>query len=621
MSAFGDLQDLLQDFLTEAGELLEEVDSKLVELEQHPSDNELLNTVFRGFHTIKGGAGFLEASAMVSLCHRTENLFDLLRSGKLLLTPEMLDIILAATGEVRRMFSEMGSNAQPSAAPAALLEALELAAEGKPFVWGQQAVDSTPEPVAMPDDFSFEDFGTAVDGQASESAIDGFDWAGLYTAVTGRQPKEAERASQEAKMATEAVSRQAAAAVRQRQEQKPAPKSTPIPVSGNKESTIRVDTGRFDQILNLSGEIGLTKNRLNCLRQSIMQGDDGENTRKTLDFVIGQLDMLVSDLQTAVMKARMQPVGRVFQKYSRLARDVARQIGKDVELLVAGAETEVDKTILEELNDPLVHLVRNAVDHGIEPIEDRRKANKPTRGTVNLSARQTGDHIVIEITDDGRGMRPEVLRQKAIEKGLITAEQAGQLNIQDSLQLIFLPGFSTKTEITDISGRGVGMDVVKTNIQRLNGRIEVHSEPGQGSRITILLPLTLAILPVLMLKLEEQAYSLPLSCVREIISINQENVQQVNGRPTLVVRGDVLPVLDLAELIGRHSSQTNKVGVLAVSGNKACVLAVDSLIGQDEVMIKPLEGIKPKGVSGATLSGEGLLVLVLELREILEGVL
>lgn len=329
--------------------------------------------------------------------------------------------------------------------------------------------------------------------------------------------------------------------------------------------------------------------------------------------------MLVSDLQSAVMKARMQPVGRVFQKYSRLARDVSRQLGKDVELVIEGAETEVDKSILEELNDPLIHLVRNAVDHGIETIADRTACGKNPKGIVNLSARQTGDHIVIEIQDDGRGMRPEIIREKAVEKGLISAEEAGQLSVQESLQLIFLPGFSTKDQISDISGRGVGMDVVKTNIQRLNGRIEIQSEPGHGSTITILLPLTLAILPVLMLKLEEQIYSLPLSCVREIIPIEEDKVQYVGGKPTMVVRGEVIPLLDLATLIGRESAPTPKVGVLTISGNKACILAVDSLVGQDEVMIKPLDGVKPKGVAGATLSGEGLLVLVLELRELIEG--
>jgi two-component system chemotaxis sensor kinase CheA len=266
-----------------------------------------------------------------------------------------------------------------------------------------------------------------------------------------------------------------------------------------------------------------------------------------------------------------------------------------------------------------VHLVRNAVDHGIETIEERIAVGKNGKGTVNLSARQTGDHIVIEIQDDGKGMRPEVIRDKAIEKGLISVDEASQLNTQECLQLIFLPGFSTKDQISDISGRGVGMDVVKTNIQRLSGRIEIESESGRGSKITIFLPLTLAILPVLMLKLEEQVYSLPLSSVREIIPIEAGKIQEVSGKPTLVVRGEVIPLLDLAKLIGRPTSSKNKVGVLAVSGNKSCILAVDSLVGQDEVMIKPLDGLKPKGVAGATLSGEGNLVLVLDLRELLEG--
>lgn len=609
MSAFSDVE-LLQDFLTEAGDLLEDVDSKLVELEQSPEDAELLATVFRGFHTIKGGAGFLEATHLVELCHKTENLFDKLRSKKLILDAEMMDSIMAATGEVHRMFGEMRNGHQPGAAPGELLDALDAAIEGRTAAVVQAAVE-----VAVPVEVNPSPVAAAPTLVGSD---DDLDWAGLYEAVVGVAPRELEQAALSTDMATEAIARQAAAAVRP----KAAPAKPKAPAASSaqpKENTIRVDTARFDQILNLSGEIGLTKNRLNCLFQTIASGVTNDELIKSLDTVVGQLDMLVSDLQSAVMKARMQPVGRVFQKYSRLARDVSRQLGKDVELVIEGAETEVDKSILEELNDPLIHLVRNAVDHGIETIVDRTACGKNPKGIVNLSARQTGDHIVIEIQDDGRGMRPEVIRDKAVEKGLISAEEAGQLSVQDSLQLIFLPGFSTKDQISDISGRGVGMDVVKTNIQRLNGRIDINSEPGHGSTITISLPLTLAILPVLMLKLEEQIYSLPLSCVREIIPIEEDKVQYVGSKPTMVVRGEVIPLLDLATLIGRESAPTPKVGVLTISGNKACILAVDSLVGQDEVMIKPLDGIKPKGVAGATLSGEGLLVLVLELRELIEG--
>jgi len=611
MSAFSDVE-LLQDFLTEAGDLLEDVDSKLVELEQSPEDAELLATIFRGFHTIKGGAGFLEATHLVELCHKTENLFDKLRAKTLLLNAEMMDSIMAATGEVHRMFGEMRNGQQPAAAPGELLEALDAAIEGRSIQASApvaEEVDFAPVSVPTPQ----------ASAPPTFSSDDDLDWAGLYEAVVGVPPRELQQAAISTEMVTEAISKQAAAAVRPKAAP-PAKAKAPAPAAATaKENTIRVDTARFDQILNLSGEIGLTKNRLNCLFQAFSTGATSEELIKSLDTVVGQLDMLVSDLQSAVMKARMQPVGRVFQKYSRLARDVSRQLGKDVELVLEGAETEVDKSILEELNDPLIHLVRNAVDHGIETIEDRIACGKNPKGIVNLSARQTGDHIVIEIQDDGRGMRPEILREKAVEKGLISAEEAGQLSTQESLQLIFKAGFSTKDQISDISGRGVGMDVVKTNIQRLNGRIEIQSEPGQGSTITILLPLTLAILPVLMLKLEEQIYSLPLSCVREIIPIEDDKVQHVGSRPTMVVRGEVIPLLDLATLIGRESAPTPKVGVLTISGSKACILAVDSLVGQDEVMIKPLEGVKPKGVAGATLSGEGLLVLVLELRELIEG--
>jgi two-component system chemotaxis sensor kinase CheA len=610
MSAFSDVE-LLQDFLTEAGDLLEDVDSKLVELEQSPEDADLLATVFRGFHTIKGGAGFLEATHLVELCHKTENLFDLLRSKKLVLDAEMMDSIMAATGEVHRMFGEMRNGHQPGAAPQELLEALDAAIEGRTMA-------PVAAPVAQVAAAAPEPSQPKTLNELAQISEDDLDWAGLYEAVVGVPPRELEQAALSTDMATEAISKQAAAAVRPKAPPPKAKAAQPA-AAAQKENTIRVDTARFDQILNLSGEIGLTKNRLNCLFQAFASGASNEELIKSLDTVVGQLDMLVSDLQSAVMKARMQPVGRVFQKYSRLARDVSRQLGKDVELVIEGAETEVDKSILEELNDPLIHLVRNAVDHGIETIADRTACGKNPKGIVNLSARQTGDHIVIEIQDDGRGMRPEIIREKAVEKGLISAEEAGQLSVQESLQLIFLPGFSTKDQISDISGRGVGMDVVKTNIQRLNGRIEIQSEPGHGSTITILLPLTLAILPVLMLKLEEQIYSLPLSCVREIIPIEEDKVQYVGGKPTMVVRGEVIPLLDLATLIGRESAPTPKVGVLTISGNKACILAVDSLVGQDEVMIKPLDGVKPKGVAGATLSGEGLLVLVLELRELIEG--
>ena len=602
MNALTDMQDLLQDFLTEGGELLDDVDQKLVELEHNVQDKGLLNTIFRGFHTIKGGAGFLDAPAMVELCHRTENLFDQFRSDKLTLTPEMLDVILAATGEVKRMMGEMSGFTSPQPAPAELLEALDTCLKGEAPVRKKPATAAAAPAAAAP---------------APMPANGEFDWGGLYHVLTGKtEDAEGKPVLLVAPAALPARAEEHAPVARA-----PRPAAGGPPGGGNvgKDGTMRVDTTRFDQILNLSGEIGLTKNRLNCLRTDMVRGAQGGDTLKTLDTVLGQLDMLVSDLQSAVMKARMQPVGRVFQKYSRLARDVARTLGKDCELIIEGADTEVDKTILEELNDPLVHLVRNSVDHGLETPADREAAGKPTRGTIRLAARQAGDHIIIEITDDGRGMRADVLRQKAVEKGLISAEEANTLDERGSLNLIFLPGFSTKSEISEVSGRGVGMDVVLTNIRRLKGRIDLSSKVGEGSKVTISLPLTLAILPVLMMKQGGQTFAMPLTAVREIISILPENLQYVSGQPTLVVRGEALPVMQLADLLDRPQTGESLVGVVATSGDKAYVLAVDSFVGQDEVMIKPLEGIKPKGVTGATLSGEGVVVLVLEMQEMLQG--
>ncbi|GAA0494097.1 chemotaxis protein CheA [Pigmentiphaga sp. GD03639] len=607
MSAFSDMQDLLADFLTEASDLLDDVDIGLVELEQRPDDAGLLNQVFRGFHTVKGGAGFLEATPLVELCHRGENLLDLLRGGSLRITPEIMDVILAATGEVRRMFSEMERGAMPEPAPAGLLLALEAAAMGETVDTSTLRTDSLPAAAAAEASRVLAHAAAPAPRADSEP-----DWLGYYRAAFGDPPG----MQVEAPAAAEAG---APASSRPYRPEMLAPAGGAQAVA--KDATIRVDTARFDQILNLSGEIGLTKNRLSCLRDALLgtsRRDDA--AAETLDAVFSQLDTLVSDLQSAVMMARMQPVGRVFQKYSRLARDLARQLGKDVELNITGGETEVDKTILDELNDPLVHLIRNAVDHGIETMVERRSVGKPARGTVHLSARQTGDSIVIEVSDDGRGMDPDVIRRKAIEKGVISAEDAAVLDNAHCLQLIFLPGFSTRSEVSDLSGRGVGMDVVKTNIEKLKGQIDIQSAPGMGSHIVISLPLTLAILPVLMLKLVDQPYAIPLSVVREIIPLRQEEMHTVGSNQALTIRGEILPVIDLAVLLGRQREEPPSLAVVLAYGERQLVLGVDGFIGQDEVMIKPLEGIHPKGVAGATLSGDGTLVLVLEMKQLLEGV-
>jgi two-component system chemotaxis sensor kinase CheA len=600
MSHFAGMEELLQDFLTEAGELLSDVDNKLVELEKRPDDKALLNDIFRGFHTIKGGAGFLNVNDLVELCHRTENLFDKLRTSELTLNPDIMDVIMNATGVVRTMFGSLSQSQLPDAADAALLKALDCVLAGEKVA---QAVLSAQVAPAAPEQDTAKDSG-------------GPDWPALYHAVTGT-PAEILAAHHENEVATRPTSLP---------EPQPAPQIDLAPrakapvvaqQTAPKETTIRVDTSRLDMVLNLSGEIGLTKNRLTCLRANILQGKTDGETLKALDEAVSHLDLLVGDLQNAVMKTRMQPIGRLFQKYPRLARDLARQLGKDVELVISGEETEIDKTMIEDLNDPIVHLVRNSVDHGVESTDERIAVGKPAKSLVRLSAMQAGDHIIIEIADDGKGMRPDTIRRKAIEKGLIDAEAANSLDDKQSLNLIFLPGFSTKDQISDVSGRGVGMDVVRTNIQKLNGRIDINSTVGHGTTITISLPLTLAILPVLVVRLGEQPFAVPLSMVREIIPINPDEIQRVSGRATMVVRDEVLPVRSLAGLIGWPQEGTPSFGVLMQTTVTSFILAIDGFVGRDDVVIKPLHDIKPKGIAGATLSGDGLVVLVLDIEELL----
>jgi len=599
MSDFSGDQELLKEFLTEAGELLADVDNKLVELERRQDDPALLNHIFRGFHTIKGGAGFLAVQPLVELCHLTENLFDLLRNGSLKLDPALMDVIMSATGSVRDMFDALATSGHPVPAEQELLDELARAISGEPLARAS-------EPAAAP--------GGAPAAANGATGAD-VDWQSLYGALTGAQPPAGTEASTEAAPA-------AASPLGRRDTDQPGTRADRAGRRDTdklvvKDNTIRIDTARLDQVLNLSGEIGLTKNRLTCLRTEIMQGQTTIDVFRALDEAVSQLDLLVGDLQNAVMKTRMQPVGRLFQKYPRMARDLARQLGKELDLELSGEETELDKTMVEELNDPLVHLVRNAADHGIESPEDRRMAGKSEKGTVRLSARQAGDHIVIEISDDGRGMRPDVLRRKAVEKGLMDIEAASSLDDRQALHLIFMPGFSTKDEVSSVSGRGVGMDVVKSNIQKLNGRIEITSEPGAGTRISISLPLTLAILPVLVVRVGEQPFAVPLSMVREIIPIRANEVQAVSGRATMVVRDEVLPVRTLSGLIGWPQPAQPRYGVLLQAALSSLVLAVDGFIGRDDVVIKPLDQIKPKGVAGATLAGDGSVVLVLDMEALL----
>ncbi|QID19823.1 chemotaxis protein CheA [Nitrogeniibacter mangrovi] len=610
------MEDLLQDFLVEAGDLLSEVDNKLVDLERAPDDTALLNEIFRGFHTIKGGAGFLAASHLVELCHLTENLFDKLRNGELVVSQGTMDVILSATAGVRDMFGYLEQGTQPPAANPDLIENLRLALAGELDAEGAAAETPAADAPAA----------------AAPAATGGPDWGQLHQLVTGVPATSSATAAPAGPAKTELIDVPPAqpkeppeqiikAAIGRRATDKPGYSGPSGRREGEKQrdNSIRVDTVRLDQVLNLSGEIGLTKNRLNALRSQILNGDNDNDTLHALDVAVSQLDLLVSDLQNAVMKTRMQPIGRLFQKYPRIARDLARNLGKDVELVLEGEETEIDKTMIEDLSDPIIHLIRNAVDHGVEGKDERKANGKSTKSVLRLSARQEGDHIIIMVADDGRGMNAEKLRASALSKGLITDEEANTMDERQSYNLVFLPGFSTAGQISDVSGRGVGMDVVRTNIQKLNGAIDIKSSAGQGTSFIISLPLTLAILPVLLVRLGEQPLAVPLSMVREILPIEADEVQEVGGRATMVVRGEVLPILPLANLLGWPQENQPEYGVLMQTAEQSFILAIDSFAGREDAVIKSLDDFRPNGVAGVTTLSNGQIVLILDMKELLGG--
>ena len=527
--------EIAADFLVEAGEILERLGEQLVQLEQAADDKGLLNAVFRGFHTIKGGAGFLGLVPMVELCHALEDAFDKARDGKILLDDEAFDYAQRCLDTLTAQMAALGAGqALPPADP-------ELIAAIKAWASGQAA--TRPAKAAAP------------------------------------------------KPAAGAPAKPAGGAAR---------------TGGDTEHTVRVDTKRLDAIVNLTGELVLARNRLKVLRERLKDED--------LHRAVTALDHATARLQGSVMRTRMQPVSRVFQRFPKMARDVARQLDKQVELTLEGAETELDRNLVEALADPLVHLVRNAIDHGIERPKVREAAGKPPIGQVYLSARQEGDSVAIEIRDDGGGMDPEKLRGKAVEKGLLTPEAAARLGPEECFQLIFLPGFSTKVEVTDISGRGVGMDVVQSKIRELSGQIHIHSELGQGSRFTIRVPLTLAILPTLLVRVDNTTYALPLSRVVEVLPMPKRKPDYVDGQPVLDLRSSTLPLIWLRAWLRLAPCSNGEVIVVLQSGDFRYGLVVDQVRGREEVVIKAL----PKrvrglpGYAGATLIGDGTLALILD---------
>jgi two-component system chemotaxis sensor kinase CheA len=691
-------EEILQDFLVEAGEILESLSEELVELENDVDNAELLNSIFRGFHTVKGGAGFLSLGDLVDVCHGAENIFDLLRTGKRSVNAELMDTILSALDTVNDMFvlvqnkeplvpadanllAELARLSNPDAAAPVVTEIVEQPVVNNEDsssndemsedeferlldeLHGSGSVSAAPAPTPIEkipdspsnsstdgssDEISDDEFESLLDelhGQgafsvdaaatnnntlnASSDDIDDLEFEKLLDELHGKgnAPKAVEtsivndstnipKPPPEKKVQPKAVApkKTVQKKVKVEPEKAAAKKSAPAPAPQG-ETTVRVDTKRLDQIMNMVGELVLVRNRLTSLG---LVSDDED-----LNKAVTNLDAVTTDLQGAVMQTRMQPIKKVFGRFPRVVRDLARSLNKDISLILEGEETDLDKNLVEALADPLVHLVRNSVDHGIEAPDAREAMGKSREGTVLLSASQEGDHILLTIKDDGAGMDAEKLKNIAIDRGVLDEESAARMSDKEAYSLIFAPGFSTKTEISEVSGRGVGMDVVKTKITQLNGTVNIDSELGVGTILEIKVPLTLAILPTLMVIVGKQTFALPLASVNEIFHLDLSNTNSVDGQLTIIVREKAIPLFYLDEWLVRDfvkKSRDKGHVVIVQLGNQQVGFVVDSLIGQEEVVIKPLDRLLhgTPGMAGATITSDGGIALILDIANMLK---
>ena len=681
--------EILQDFLIEAGELLDGLNEQLIDLEQNPDDRDLLNAVFRSFHTIKGGAGFLSLNPLVTVCHHAEDVFNLLRNGERRVDGHLMDTMLRVLDTLNVMFGDLRSGVDPTPADDELVENLRRMANNEDAAGETGAATPPPEPGPEPDpvpepepepvpsadtgagggdmvgagdeitDDEFEALldtlhGDAAPAPATADNVEPTAPAGADEGRSGDLISDDEfenlldelQAKGAGPAATGAVppkdvdpSGGAAAPAPAEAEATPAPTDKPVepekaPAAGDGarasgggaaggdgaqraapqgETSVRVDTERLDEIMNLVGELVLVRNRLSMLRS--------QNVDDELGKAISSLALVTSDLQTSVMKTRMQPVKKVFNRFPRVIRDLSRNLGKEIELEIFGEDTDLDKNLVEALSDPLVHLVRNAVDHGVETPDVREAAGKPRKGTVVLGAAQEGDHIALLIKDDGGGMDPQALRRKVVEKGLMEPAMAERMTDREAFNVIFMAGFSTKTEISDVSGRGVGMDVVKTKISQLNGTIDIDSEIGVGTTLRVKLPLTLAILPALMVILDGRRFAIPLAAVSEILDLDLTKTHYVDEQEVIVVRNQALPIHYLLRWLkpGKIPEARKEAHVVVVhTADRKVGLVVDGLVGQEEVVIKPLgqnlQGVK--GLAGATITGDGGIALILDVSDL-----
>lgn len=600
--------ELRQDFLVEAGELLQRLGEQLVGLESAAQDSELLNAVFRAFHTVKGGAGFLAIEPMVVLCHHAEDLLNEARSGQVLLGVGHMDALLEALDLLNAMMASVSDGTAVPVPPPALLQSL------LPRVAAPVAAAVAPVAGGAIDDSEFEALLDSMYGNAAPGAVEPAPPPASSVAPNAMGDDEFEAlldALHGQGAAPAAVPLAAAAPAIMAATPPVAPVGAAAPTALTRaavpaENTVRVDTARLDVLVNHAGELVLVRNRLLSLA-----AQDGNEALVT---AAGELDRVADELQVAVMGMRMQPVGRLFQRFPRIVRDLARQLGKDVELVLEGEGTDLDRSLVEALADPLIHLLRNALDHGVEMPDQREFNGKPRKGRVCLSASQRGERIVIAVSDDGRGMDPEVLRRKAVEKGVIDQAHASRLTESECYELIFRPGFSTAAVVSDISGRGVGMDVVKTRVAELGGTLKVNSRLGEGSQLELTVPLTLAILRVLMVRVESRLFALPLSNVEEVFELHDGQDSLLDGGMVARHRGRALPLANLAGWAGAGGASGRHVVVLHI-GHLRLGCLVHAVIGREDVIVKPLghlfDGVP--GIAGATVTGDGRLALVVDL--------
>ncbi|PJL72930.1 chemotaxis protein CheA [Stenotrophomonas maltophilia] len=608
MSAVSD--DITADFIIEAQEILDRLGEQLVSLEQAPQDTEQLNAVFRGYHTLKGGAGFLGVTAMVELCHAAEEALGIARAGQAVLQAHHFDAAQQSLDYLQSMLDAVSSGTEPGYAPPDLIAQFDM--------HGGAAAPAAPATVAAAGS------GDLITDDEFEALLDQLHGGNAPTAVApAKKADDGLISEDEFEALLDQLHGGAAPGAKPIAAVAPAPIAAPRPLAAptapapaakpaakplaEAEHTVRVDTKRLDAIVNLIGELVLSRNRLKTLRARLRDEE--------LDRAVSTLDIATARLQSAVMRTRMQPVGKVFSRFPKVARDVARSLKKEVDLELIGAETELDRNLVEALADPLVHLVRNAIDHGVEMPDLREAQGKPRMGHVRLSAQQEGDYVSIEVQDDGAGIDPEKLRAKAREKGLIDPEAAARLSSEECLHLVFLPGFSTKQQVTDISGRGVGMDVVQSRIRELSGQIQIQSELGRGSRFLIRVPLTLAILPTLLVQAGEDVYALPLARVMEVLHAPRTSLGWFDGRAVLDRRSHTLPLVDLRQWLDVTPATSTLLTIVVLQAGEARFgLVVDQVRGREEVVIKPLpkalRGLR--GYAGATLIGDGRMALILD---------